>query len=487
MRGWKTCSLALLLWACDDGAAGFGLDFDTGTPLDVGGDGIAPPPDAGDIGVADLGPDADGGGCPADTWGLDGECLGACDLVERLGCEDQDGDCFATAEACPAAPVHDCDDGRPTSHPLAPEVCDGFDNDCDGDPDQGFEVGGDCDGCGGEGKLECSVADPTRTACSTDVGQSQSPSAEELEEICDGEDNDCDGRVDDACRFDLPDAERGMPAVCGERVLVVQEGALVEVSMTGAEPLVEAPVALPSCGVAGVAWIEPSDPCDSEAGLLACPRGHLKVQPADGEVRDVTGLAVVGPPLVDGEQVYWHALVGDTPVLSRQAMAGGGVESLYEGEPASDPTPVVGGRMAARFWTGGVPEVAVRHLETGQSIALLRPEGAPGAPTANAAWVVWPAGDPASLWVVDRADPRSGFQLTMRDGPQRAPKLDRDRLVWLDASTEPPTLRTFDLRTGEAREVARGDIAPDGFAVDAGTLVWVDGGQVYRDRAEPAE
>ena len=44
--------------------------------------------------------------------------------------EDADGDGW-TVEA------GDCDDGEPTVHPGADEICDGLDNDCDGSVDEG--------------------------------------------------------------------------------------------------------------------------------------------------------------------------------------------------------------------------------------------------------------------------------------------------------------------------------------------------------------
>ena len=72
----------------------------------------------------------------------------------------------------------------------------------------------------------------------------------------------------------------------------------------------------------------------------------------------------------------------------------------------------------------------------------------------------------------------------MRDGPHLAPKLDGDRLVWLDASSTPPVLRRFDLSTGVTEVVASGDITPEGFAVADGVVVWVEGGAVYRHRLD---
>ena len=78
--------------------------------------------------------------------------------------------------------------------------CDGKDNDCDGQKDEGFQWSGvglakSCDGTGecGQGIVECTT-DKKAATCSTNPNGSQK---QDTAETCNGKDDDCDGQTDE--------------------------------------------------------------------------------------------------------------------------------------------------------------------------------------------------------------------------------------------------------------------------------------------------
>ena len=108
--------------------------------------------------------------------------------VEIANCKDDN--CNGVIDE--GFPLNAC--GQPAGCPISPEICDGVDNDCDGDVDEGFDVGGSCDNgmtgtCRRLGIKECS---PYHTGVTCNLGD-----APIVTEICNGIDDDCNGKIDD--------------------------------------------------------------------------------------------------------------------------------------------------------------------------------------------------------------------------------------------------------------------------------------------------
>ncbi len=100
--------------------------------------------------------------------------------------------------------VGDCDDGSSKTYPGAIEICDGKDNDCDGQIDEGivikrFYLDKDKDGWGSASVYKDTCAQPVGYAIhSTDCNDAKASVYPGALEIKDGLDNDCDGKIDDS-------------------------------------------------------------------------------------------------------------------------------------------------------------------------------------------------------------------------------------------------------------------------------------------------
>ncbi len=96
----------------------------------------------------------------------------------------------------------DCLDTNPTVNPDAEEICDGLDNNCDGEVDEGVKIkwyaDTDGDGYGNISSLtEACVQPPDHVSNDSDCDDNSPTTNPASYEICDLLDNDCDGEIDE--------------------------------------------------------------------------------------------------------------------------------------------------------------------------------------------------------------------------------------------------------------------------------------------------
>jgi hypothetical protein len=124
---------------------------------------------------------------PNTVWFKDVDKDGYTDGTTKVSCVKPSDEYVLSAS------LLDCNDNDPNINPGKMEICDGKDNDCDGQTDEGFNVGQSCSvglgECARTGQYVCK-ADGFGTECNAVAG---APSLE----ICDGKDNDCNGQIDE--------------------------------------------------------------------------------------------------------------------------------------------------------------------------------------------------------------------------------------------------------------------------------------------------
>ncbi|UCD87624.1 MAG: putative metal-binding motif-containing protein, partial [Desulfobacterales bacterium] len=123
--------------------------------------------------------------------------------ITYQSCVDNDNDGYPADS--------DCDDSDPDVNPGAMEICNGIDDNCDGDIDEGcvtYYRDADGDGYGDPGDSVTATSPPAGyVANAGDCDDADAATYPGASESCNGWDDDCDGTVDEGCALHYRDAD----------------------------------------------------------------------------------------------------------------------------------------------------------------------------------------------------------------------------------------------------------------------------------------